>query len=246
MSLSPDQQAVLDDLATRKSANFWSSVSGIDLRKAAPGASLEEKKRIVESLCPEFAVKVNSNLKDQYGITLTGLLASSQGEAVRRWFRLVLRLLHDKYDAEGAFRYYTWRELRERADSADTKPPALVDAVIDLGKLANAKFSDQGDDIVQWNRPDDIELLRDVDDVDELLALRKKQADAEAQAAEDKLNVNFLARRILQVFGQRYEAHGKRDFWPAGSWRSSSAAPLLPESPSRRRCWWRRRIPGPA
>lgn len=210
--LSQDQQVVLDELATRMSANFWSSVSGIDLRKAAPGASLEEKTRIVESLCPELVVKVNSNLKDQYGITLTGLLASSQGDAARRWFELVLRLLHDKYDAEGAFRYYTWRELRERADSDDDNVPGLVDAVLDLGKLANGKFSDQGDDIVQWMRPDDIELLLEVNDVGQLLALRKKQAEDAAQAAEDKLNVNLIARRILQVFGHGYEELGRRNF----------------------------------
>lgn len=207
MSLSPEQQAVLDELATRKSVNYWQPVSGIDLRKVAAGSTLDEKQKVVESLCPEFAEKGGERPNDHYAITLKGLLASSQGDAARHWVSLILQLLHAKLDEEGAFHDFTWRELGELGGSGDAKPPGLVEAVLALGNLLNVKIGDG-----HWVRPEDIELLRDVNDVDQLVALRKKQADDAAQLAEDKLNVNVLARRVLGIFGQFYEQLGRRNF----------------------------------
>lgn len=216
-ALSPEQQTVLEGLATQSVEQFHWLVDGIDLRKAAPAGTLDEKGQLVDSLCPVHATKSGN---DHYGLTFRGLLASSYGERARRWTAAVLRMIRAKYDAEGAFNSYSWRELREQEGVDNDEDANLVALVIGLAQLAGMQVGASEKDGAIWNKPLDLELVLDIEDADQLVAHRERQAEDKARQREAKLNVNEIARRVLSVFGKAYEGHGRTNFF------------LLPENPA--------------
>ena len=186
--VSDEQRAVLDVLVGRVLDGLSPFVNAIDLRKVAPGADRDAKKAFVASLVPELATLSEGGGDQLLTPTLKGLLASNHAGLVAVWIQALLQFLRQKYEDEGAFVRYTWKELKEKlslggAHPTDEKLGRAI-TIIRTAGLENGSCTLATDDRYFWGRPVDIEDLIDIQYPAQLIALRERQAETLQRQAE--------------------------------------------------------------
>lgn len=167
--LLPEQRAVLDLVADHQ-LNRGQRMTGVMLRSQMSGRERDSKKKLIDSIERVYLDPVLTYPSDEYELTLWGWLVSMHATRVRELLAKMLQFLKDRLADEPDFKTYSWSELIAKGVVRGDPEQYFAVEVLSKARLL------RGGSPNAWYRPEPIEEIADLPDMDALIRWNARKA----------------------------------------------------------------------